>query len=834
MLRVIQSKIELFMLHVANFSSYIKFQNHARVIGISASLVFAVIMGMVVFPVQGRTSVAEAASGTASSTTITLTKANADLTLSTTSSDGTFASSTAEEMAQFGVKTTNYTGYTLTIEASDDTGTLTNTDTSITTNNTFSSINSVMDENTFDDNAYNGKWGYKPSKMKSVENVGFWPSPTTTATTLDVTESANPSTDNDYNIVIGARADYSQSTGTYSKTMTLHATANPSTYSITYLDNTGDTTVKNLPDITTSTTSNTSIPLSRVTPSRDGYAFAGWCDQAPTSGGTVCSGNTYAVSDNYPIDQTTANYIMLYATWEIPTQDIVIKTIEGIASVSLNGTSCTTTSGCVVSGLETGQSYELSATPETGQSFGTWSNNGSGSIDDVTSNPTTYTVGEGSSTIIPTTSSSTLSTLTVTFDDTFITGVQIRTEAGADGGTLLGTISTSGGSIDLVSGEKYYLYPLFESEIRRWGGWSNTSDSGYIVCDENSKSSITSDCINQNIGIIIGARGAAVSVTASGITGLRDMIASMEDSTGNVYTYDAATYGAASDANNNYPIYIKKSPSDKYPGYVRLGGNSTSSTCWRIVRTTGSGGIKMVYVGNWTGSACTTDGYIAQSAFNSNMDKSIVGVGYTYNANYKNTTATTAAGTLFGTNSNYSGNSTSSTIKSVIDSWYANNLASWGSHLEGSAGYCNDRSVGPAGSYTWDNWSDSTSIDYPYSEDTLSGAIFYFGHVVRSKNKKYSLNCPRSIVDLYTTSGSPNGNRQLSYPIALLTEDERALSSNSGTTLSPYWRFLGKSYMEPYYLLSDSVNVNPAISLSPGAKISSGIGTASNPWEVTW
>ncbi len=382
-------------------STYIKNQKTARLLGASASILLLTLFALTILPVSSKPSTAEAA-GTSSSTTITTSAATASVDLTTISSDGTFASSSSSEQASFGVTTTNYTGYTLTITAADDAGTLTNT----TSTGSFSSISGVVDEKTFDDSSYNGKWGWKPSKYNSVDNVAYWPSPTTIATTLDVTDAPN-SIANTYTIALGARAAYTQPTGTYAKTVILTATANPSAYSITYTDNTGDASVTNIPDATSSTTDATSINLSSVTPSRTGYIFNGWCSEAPTASGTVCSGTTYSVGGSYDIDQTTTNITTLYATWTIPDYSITIKPSTGIASVSLNGTSCSNTSGCVVSNLTYGQTYSLTATIASGYTFSSWYTDGLGNVGttgtativDITNATTSFKVGEGVATI---------------------------------------------------------------------------------------------------------------------------------------------------------------------------------------------------------------------------------------------------------------------------------------------------------------------------------------------------------------------------------------------------------------------------------------------------
>ena len=80
---------------------------------------------------------------------------------------------------------------------------------------------------------------------------------------------------------------------------------------------------------------------------------------------------------------------------------VTIATTAGIAKVSLNGVECTTTAGCTVANLTSGQSYALVATPASGSSFVRWNPGQNGTIASATSASTTYTVGDGSSLITP-------------------------------------------------------------------------------------------------------------------------------------------------------------------------------------------------------------------------------------------------------------------------------------------------------------------------------------------------------------------------------------------------------------------------------------------------
>ncbi len=433
---------------------YINTQRKLRVVGgVSAGLLVAIAV-LTVAPISTRQDTADAATGTAtaSSTTITVDQATATVDLTAAAADGTFATSEGAGIASFGVRTTNYTGYTLTVKASDNDGTLNNT----SGTGSFTSISSVLDEKTFDTSTYNGKWGYKPSKYNGIENVAYWPSPTTAGTTLDITKTANSSADNTYTIALGARAAYTQPTGTYSKTVTLTATANQAAYEITYADNTGDT-ITNLPDKTIGGTTSTTIPLSTVTPSRTGYVFDGWCSVAPTSQGTSCGGTTYNAGGTYGIDQTTTNVVTLYATWTVPKYTITIKPSTGIASVSLNGTSCSNSAGCSVQNLTYGQSYTLTATPASGYSFAAWSVDGAGTVANIQTVSTNYTVGEGTGEITAVGAGADAKAVTVNFayaggGTTGVSSVEFKESAT---GTSAGTVSTSGGKVTLKQGVGY-------------------------------------------------------------------------------------------------------------------------------------------------------------------------------------------------------------------------------------------------------------------------------------------------------------------------------------------------------------------------------------------
>ena len=367
-----------------------------------------------------------------------------------------------------------------------------------------------------------------------------------------------------------------------------------------------------------------------------------------------------------------------------------------------------------------------------------------------------------------------------------------------------------------------------------------------------------------------------------------------DTSNSGVYKYNASLFGTASDNNSactradGCPIYYYRGILDSnltddsgttcasvgscgdgayYPNYVVLssasnkGSLTTSNTCWRIVRTTGSGGIKMIYNGKWTGSTCanadTSANAVSDVYFNRRSTSStnnydtkgrIIYVGYNFSStsSHQTDTSSVANSTLFV-------NDTASNLRTQLESWYASNMTSYTSKLETNAGWCSDRT-------TYDSSYTSTSSNVPYK---TSSATVYFGadkrNVRSGKSEKLSLTCTNTADRLTTSNG-------MTYPAAPLTADEAALAGSgyggrtSTTTassnyhynsylrsggyfwlLSPYYRLssgsvLGFTLNSYGYLFnsftSDADGVRPSISLNPGTSSVNGSGTATDPWII--
>lgn len=373
-----------------------------------------------------------------------------------------------------------------------------------------------------------------------------------------------------------------------------------------------------------------------------------------------------------------------------------------------------------------------------------------------------------------------------------------------------------------------------------------------------------------------------------------DLAADITVANSGVYEYDSRVFGSASDASNDYPIYYYRGILDSnassvdsssegdgviWPNYVLLEG-STTRTCWRIVRTTGSGGIKMIYNGPYGGTtvgSCSnrlTRPFADEQQYAFNVDYTgqaemmlstyITSVGYTHkpmprivpptNDTYSN---------IFGV-----AGSASSTIKGRVEHWWLGmHDGEFDSILETNAGYCNDRTLYTR-SRTYDLVADGGTVSRPYLDATGSRYTeYYFGAYVRNYDimSTPSLHCPRSL-DLYTTAASASGNQKLVVPVALLTADEAAFAGSGFGTglvggnssysaqsflttqaeywlLSPYTRSAdGKAKGSVVDLAGASAKakgvdytdayVRPVISLAPGTTAYMGTGTATDPWIV--
>ena len=244
---------------------------------------------------------------------------------------------------------------------------------------------------------------------------------------------------------------------------------------------------------------------------------------------------------------------------------------------------------------------------------------------------------------------------------------------------------------------------------------------------------------------------------------------------------------------------------------------------WRIIRVNGNGSIRLIYDGTTAhaNGESSTDRQIDTSAFNTNSNDNAY-VGYMYGTPGSSTHEATHA------------NINNSAIKTILDSWYESNLSNHSDYIDTEAGFCGDRT--------------------PYSGSGTGTTRTYYAPYNRLfTNKTPSFECTNNS-DLYTTTGSEDGNKALQYPIGLISTDEVAYAggvyntSNSSYYLcirNVYWTMSPSSYNSGagvfcvgsngrlgWYGVRSAVGVRPVINLR-GDLFVTGTGTSTDPYEVS-
>ncbi len=394
-------------------------------------------------------------------------------------------------------------------------------------------------------------------------------------------------------------------------------------------------------------------------------------------------------------------------------------------------------------------------------------------------------------------------------------------------------------------------------------------------------------------------------------------------------------FNAISSDTNGKGLYIRSgTENDAHPIYYYRGAVTDNNVlfggfCWKIVRTTSTGGTKLIYNGVATGANqdkcenATGDStqLSSPSPYNSLVNSkgspadlgymigaryevtgtSISGLGNTYyfgggytyqNGSYTLTDTVTIKGTEWDsyytslTNHKYtclnispvcatslyyiytietgarkidyielpygktpemlldemltiSSNTSNSVIKTVIDTWYANNMTDYTSYLEDTP-WCNDRTI-----YMLKGWQEDGG-------DPI-GTFFSLDTRRRIYVSPYIPGTTCSTNDSFTVNAS-NGNGKLIYPVGLLTADEVVLAGGKGSNNTTYYLYTGNKWwtnspattlssayvfyvgttgkLENSTVTYNTVGVRPAVSLKTGTRFSGGSGTATDPYVV--
>ena len=336
----------------------------------------------------------------------------------------------------------------------------------------------------------------------------------------------------------------------------------------------------------------------------------------------------------------------------------------------------------------------------------------------------------------------------------------------------------------------------------------NKNWSGKIVVVSNASNKPTfaeTILANNEVKTPISTPGVAVS------TNEEALLASTEDDYGKSYYFRGAV-------TNNYVEFANK--------------------CWRIVRITGNGAIKLVLHNDNTSSAknpCSSTNNSSTAAFARYS-------GTTYKSKFNDSSDYNAyVGFMYGTTdiSTAFTNTNKSTIMTNLETWYKNNLTEYESKLADTI-WCNDKSISSGHGYG----TDLTNYDVRIR--LVSTKIPTLKCLDDNNGGKLSK---------FTVSDTTNGNGNLTYKIGLLTADEIAFSGsiyntynrstyiyeNTGTTV---WWSLSPSYFgsntylwaissgKLFYSYAGSViGLRPSISLASNVEVT-GSGTSEDPYVV--
>jgi len=385
--------------------------------------------------------------------------------------------------------------------------------------------------------------------------------------------------------------------------------------------------------------------------------------------------------------------------------------------------------------------------------------------------------------------------------------------------------------INLPENLKFYLDSNHNEELTTYGTVIKKADTMtktvpvYWFWDGSVSDEDDSEFINQTIS-------ANISVTATIAKTFYETLLAME------HTLDTnVDFGqGASETNGQGLMMLNTTQNEEYPVLYYRGDVANNNViyadkCWLIVRTTETGGIKLIYngevnedgscnnysgVGGETPNTSYTDAF-AETSFNESCDSPVY-VGYMYNDDlqyyipgtlyadsYKEHLADNSLNgeselgpvssnefktkielmdTLDQATGRHTQNKYDSNIKGVIDEWYATNIegTTAESLLEDTI-WCADRSV-TSTSFPIEN--HTTNNGFMYSASTRLGAESLFNPEITSTNAP-SLVCNRDM-DKFTVD-SANGNGDLTHPVGMLTADEILMAGNTlyqGNTVTTY------------------------------------------------
>ena len=322
-------------------------------------------------------------------------------------------------------------------------------------------------------------------------------------------------------------------------------------------------------------------------------------------------------------------------------------------------------------------------------------------------------------------------------------------------------------------------------------------------------------------------------------------------------------YYFAGDARNNWvkfgewqeDIYLFKTTKTNSDGYIEGMYTQTLEECnnlnlgscnkiviaskgdsiyWRIIRTNSDGSIRLLYSG---AKPDTEVGFIDNTCWYKNSK----GECLTNSENY-----------LY-----YTFDDSESEIKKSVEKWYSINLINYDNYISKNAIYCDDKDYKIFEISVVKEFNSYIRVSGLSGQNPTTWEAIYNGKILPS------FNCS-SIESQYTSKLSNFGNKQLNYPIGLITADEisfiggRFVENNTSSWYYknsvngpiikdiPWWTMSSaawnstKSYSMALYLngflhgpnVQEKKGIRPVISIKGENLWKSGDGSSSNPYEI--
>ena len=307
--------------------------------------------------------------------------------------------------------------------------------------------------------------------------------------------------------------------------------------------------------------------------------------------------------------------------------------------------------------------------------------------------------------------------------------------------------------------------------------------------------------------------------------------------------------------NDDYPIYY-------YRGNVTNNYAKFAGYCWKIVRTTETGGTKLIYTGTPRGDGSCSGMYtIGNSVFNT-FTNSPASLGYMYGTKHEIQSKSSSSNYVYGNDFSYENaqytllstkigadnahHYTCFTSGTTCEKLYyvynvSNNTAYYltlteGKNIDDILQEANTNTNDSEIKTIIDNWFQNSVIPYfldrgqnysDYIEDTIwcndrsvpeDGMWNSYGGTISASNYNTvyrltkgtpTIKCPNKN-DSFTVTESASGNGALTYPVGLLTADEVMLAGNisSDSSNNSLYLFMSTTWwtMSPHYLKENARN----------------------------